>query len=478
MLSSLNKRPFAFVDIETTGGQVTRDRITEVAIVTVDQGRVSEWSSLVNPGVPIPDSIRALTGIDDAMVAGAPPFEALAETIWEKLDGVVFVAHNARFDYGFLKNELRRCGFDLKLPQLCTVKLSRKLFPEHQRHNLDSLIERLELAAGTRHRALGDAQAIADLWRKLPYWRSRELIDAAVREQLRLPSLPPFLDKAAVDRLPQEDGVYLFYGENDLPLYVGKSRQVRQRVLAHFAADHQHGREMNLAQQVRRVEAIPCPGEVGALLLESRLVKELQPTFNRQLRRNRELCSWRLMDQGYDLLQPRLVYARDLSFGRQADLYGLFKSAAEAKQHLADLAKEAALCPVVLGLEKGKLGRPCFAHQLHRCQGACCGQESLADHSQRLQMALAALQVEQWPFRGPALLEEGGVTHVIEAWCYLGVVEEGASLGHWLAGARPAFDRDTYRILQAHKDRLEPCHPLLLASVPNKGRLRQLRRAA
>lgn len=472
------KRPLAFVDIETTGGHVTRDRVTEVAVICLDGPRITRWSQLINPGLPIPLNIERLTGISDSLLADAPSFEEIAHLLWERLDGHVFVAHNARFDYGFLKNEFRRAGYELKLPQLCTVKLSRELFPEQRQHNLDSLIARYDLRCPNRHRAMGDAEAIFDFWRKLPGLCGLEALEVAIKVQRILPSLPPFLAREAVDRLPKGVGVYLFYGENDLPLYIGKSRHLRQRVLSHFAADHGSSREMNLAQQVRRVEALECAGEVDALLTESRLVKSMQPVFNHRLRREQALCSWQLINQGYDLWQPRLVYARDLAFGRQPDLYGVFKHAAEAREALLAIAKTEGLCPVLLGLEKGKMDRACFAHQLGRCRGACCGKEPVEVHSQRLRAALASLHLEQWPFRGPALLEEGGVFHLIDAWCYLGVVEEGMALWELVSRNPPVFDRDCYRILVNYKDRLEACHPLLLAKPPMTPKLRAMPRAA
>src|SRR5450759_799089 len=132
--------PLAFVDLETTGGTATQDRITEIAIVTFDGNVSASWSQLVNPETWIPSHIEHLTGISNAMVADAPRFDEIANEVLERLDGHLFVAHNARFDYGFLKNEFKRVGIDFRSPVLCTVKLSRKLYPEHQRHNLDSLI--------------------------------------------------------------------------------------------------------------------------------------------------------------------------------------------------------------------------------------------------------------------------------------------------------------------------------------------------
>jgi DNA polymerase-3 subunit epsilon len=281
----------AFVDLETTGATATADRITEIGIIEVDADGVREWSRLVNPGTPISGFIQNLTGISNAMVADAPPFADVADEVLARLDGRLFIAHNARFDYGFLKNEFKRAGHEFRATVLCTVKLSRKLFPQHARHNLDSLIERHDLSVSSRHRALGDAQLIHQFWNRLQTAVAPETLAAAVKALTARPSLPAGLDPAAIDDLPDGPGVYLFYGENDLPLYVGKSKELKKRVLAHFAADHAAAREMNLAQQVRRIECIETGGEIGALLKEAALVKALQPIHNRSLRRNDELVS-------------------------------------------------------------------------------------------------------------------------------------------------------------------------------------------
>src|SRR4029453_10037000 len=231
----------AFVDLETTGTRADDDRITEIGIVRVDMQdgdlRVSEWSTLVDPGVPIPPAIVALTGISDAMVAAAPTFASVAPHVSRLLDDAIFVAHNARFDYGFLKHAFARAERPFAKRVLCTVRLSRRLFPEAKGHGLDAVIARHALEVGDRHRALGDARALwaflQTFYRDLP----DETIETAAKRILRIPSLPPQLPPDALDALPEAPGVYLFYGENPLPLYIGKSINLRERVAAHFSSD-------------------------------------------------------------------------------------------------------------------------------------------------------------------------------------------------------------------------------------------------
>lgn len=450
-------QPLAFVDLETTGATATQDRITEIGIVAVDaDGGVEEWQQLVNPGTRIPPFIEQLTGISNALVADAPPFSAVAEEVLRRLAGRLFIAHNARFDYGFLKNEFRRLGLPFRAPVLCTVKLSRSLFPQYKRHNLDSLAERHGLIVDGRHRALADARLIHQFWQKLQDSPGPEALAAAVKKLDARPSLPAGLDLAAVDDLPDTPGVYLFYGENDLPLYVGKAKDLRRRVLSHFAADHGLAREMALAQQVTRIEVMETAGEIGALLLEASLVKRLHPSHNRQLRKNEEVCTWTLGDEGEGWLRPRLLPAAELDFRHPLACYGLFKHAREAQEALRALADAHQLCLKLTGLEPAAPGKPCFAHQLRRCKGACVGKEPLARHTVRLVGALAGLKLVSWPHPGPALLREGETAHVIDAWRHLGSVREESDIHALLAAPLPAFDRDIYRILAKHAAQLLP----------------------
>ena len=196
--------PLAIVDVETTGAHPAWDRVTEIAVVEVAGGEVrSEWSTLVNPGTRIPPAIQALTGITNDMVAAAPAFEDLAPGLYERLEGRVFVAHNARFDYGFLRHEFERAGLRFQARTLCTVALSRRLYPGHARHNLDSLIDRhglkFDLHGAARHRALGDARAVWQFLRVAAEERGSEAVAQAAGQLSRLPALPAHIERAAVE---------------------------------------------------------------------------------------------------------------------------------------------------------------------------------------------------------------------------------------------------------------------------------------
>ncbi|MDP1672395.1 MAG: exonuclease domain-containing protein [Burkholderiales bacterium] len=462
-------RPLVFLDLETTGATVTHDRITEVGIVEVENGNfVREWSSLVNPGMSIPPAIQSLTGISNDMVGDAPRFEEIAREIWQAVDGRVLVAHNARFDYGFLKNEFRRLGKTFSAPVLCTVKLSRKLFPQHPRHNLDSLMTRHGIDCDARHRALGDARV---LWQLAQRWREdpgESTVLEATAKLLKTATVPAGLPDNAFEHIPEGPGVYLFYGERDVPLYVGKSISLRTRVMSHFSGDHRVTKDMRIAAEVKRIDWIETAGELGALIEEARLVKKLAPVHNRQLRRASELCAWHWPAQAA-AAPPQLVSARDLAGGEFRDLYGLFRSRRAAIEALRELATEHQLCHGLLGLEKRS--GPCFAYQIRRCRGACAGIETAEAHALRLAAALAKLRVRAWPFPGRIGIREtaaGGERcelHVLDQWCHLGTVRNEEELRELQDGVpRPLFDLDTYKILTRyllggkHRPKIVPLH--------------------
>ncbi len=456
-------RPFAFVDVETTGGSASTDRLTEIAIVRYDGHTVSTWQSLINPECRIPGYIESLTGITSQMVANAPTFAQLAEHIQQLLAGHIFVAHNARFDYGFIKNAFRRVGQDFKANMLCTVKLSRRLYPQHRRHGLDYLIQRHGLSMQDRHRAYDDAYALLQFWQCVCREHDRKIVDDIVQGLLARPSLPAHIDPAVIDALPNNFGVYVFYGENELPIYIGKSNRLRQRVLSHFASDHTAPKEMKISMQIRRIEHIRCAGEVDALLTESRLIKERMPTLNRQLRRQKDVFTWQLIEKSPGLWVPVLLGGNDIAIGQGLHLYGLFSSARDAKEALLAIIKTEKLCKATLGLEKVHNASPCFARQLRSCAGACVGQESPIDHSARLMTALSALRLRAWPFEGAALLREGNLVHVIHQWCYLGTARDETELQALIDCGKGDFSRDTYRILVKHRDKLLDARAVSLA---------------
>jgi DNA polymerase-3 subunit epsilon len=442
----------AYVDLETTGTRTVSDRVTEIAIIRVEQGEVVErWCSLVDPEVPIPDSIQHLTGITDSMVSGAPTFGQLIPDIVRLLDSAALVAHNARFDAGFLRQAFKRRGLKFDHQVLCTLRLSRALYPQHRRHNLDALLQRHAIEAGERHRAMADTRVLPQLMERWVSEHGLERIEQLLVQQLKRESLPNHLDQDLLDRLPRGPGIYLFIGEKDVPLYVGKSVDIRSRVLSHFSDAKRSDKELRMSEEVRDIQWIETGGELSALLREAELVKELSPVFNRRLRRHKSLFSWH-----WRFGETRQLKLLDLADPQNAgvdlkDQYGLFRNKKAAENTLRAIASDRALCLKALGLEKGK--GPCFAYQLKRCQGACVGEESAMQHGLRVAEGLLPMRVMAWPYRQPVgVIEENsqaGIRQVlvVDQWRLVGVLAEGETYDADRSAAPGPLDLDTYKIL-------------------------------
>ncbi len=458
----------ACVDLETTGGHAVHNRVMEVGIVRMSAGQVvDEYSTLVNPGTRIPYAIQQFTGITEAMVADAPPFAEVAAEILERLEGRLFVAHNVRFDYGFLRSEFCRAGLRFRAPLLCTVRLSRALTPDIRGHNLDAVMHRYGIDCEARHRALGDARVLAEFLRiageRFPADELRRIVD-----RLRaVPKLPPGLDPSIAEEIPESPGVYLIYGEGDALLYVGKARNLANRALSHFA-DPTARREQQLATLARRIEWIETAGEFGALVTEARLIKERRPLLNRRLRDSGELWMIRL---GGDGAGPQATVLPLDAADDAVETYGMFRRKSDAGRALEGLVREHQLCAKRLGLEIGE--GSCVAFQLGRCRGACVGREPAAVHALRVRLALAGLKRRDWPFPGRIGIRERDwrgheEVYVFDRWSYLGCAKGAIEFPEfqWRPGY---FDPDVYRLLAGFLDRPRAGAQLLRLDDPQSG---------
>ncbi|HJV82958.1 3'-5' exonuclease family protein [Noviherbaspirillum sp.] len=466
-----------FIDLETTGPNPLCDRITEIGMVEVSAAGVQRWTTLVNPEMPIPPFIQQLTGINDDMVRHAPTIDTVRDELVRRLGDGLFIAHNARFDYGFLRHAFKRFGMHLHCEVLCTVKLSRKLFPNEIKHSLDALVERHKLAAHTRHRALADADLLWQFWRKLEATLPAEMLLDSIQELLHRPNLPAHLDPDLLHDLPDGPGVYVFYGEHDVPLHVGKAAHLRQRILSHFHTDHPSYKDMHLARQVRRLEWHETAGDVGAQLLHAQLSKGLQPVHDCGQHRETELCSWQLLPDASGALRPVLVYARDVDFCRAQGLHGLFTSREKARAALHALAEQHGLCLAMLGLaHRPRAGEPCVASRAQRCMQECVDKGRPDRQQERLLQALSSIRIQSWPYGGPVAIVEAGADgrrdmHVVDHWGSLGTVHEEHDVQQLLleAAARPDFDLDNYKILsralKLGKVEVRPLHSSQAARV-------------
>lgn len=446
----------AIVDIETTGATPQSDRVIELGVVLVDGGRVSQtWETLVNPRRSISPIITSITGIAQGDLLDAPGFEDVGGKLMELLEDRVFVAHNVRFDYGFLKYEFSRLGWEFMRPQLCSVRLSRALYPEHRHHGLDAIINRFGIDVGGRHRALADALAVWEFMERAVAEKKKRQVMAAMEEITSRPALPPNLPKSEIDKLPNSPGVYLFYGEDDELLYVGKSVRIRERVWSHFYADLVVRKEQLIKDKVRRIEAQTTAGELSALLLESRLIKELGPTYNRMLRKKRQMLLVKLEKDKLGYLRVKMERSGMPEVADLNHVYGVFNNKRQALARLTKLSKQHELCDKLAGLESGK--GVCFGYHLGTCKGACLGKESAESYNRRLVAAMEETRIAMWPFEQPVVVYENDETtgqesyHVFDKWCHVGTTNDMSQVKAVAdSPTNLEFDWDTYHIVKKY----------------------------
>jgi DNA polymerase-3 subunit epsilon len=377
LIAALFDRPAVLLDLETTGASPARDRITEIGLVEIGPGLPDPalgehpitWSTLVQPGIPIPPFISGLTGIDDDMVANAQRFADLAADLARRLEGKVLVAHNVRFDYGFLINEFERAGIAFALPALCSAKLSRKLYPQHPRHNLDALIARHGLHCSDRHRALGDARVIGDFLvaavAELGAERVREVATA-----LTAPAGTPRETVALADELPDAPGCFVLRAADGSPLYVGAGASMRGEALRLLQKSSPLGRA--LLSEAASVDPEPHPGVLGSALAQRRLVERLAPKHQRKVAAEALRESWSLAWSG----DPGPGFALRESgqpLGARETRFGDFPDDRTARKALAAFAREHRLCLPLIGLEPPGEATPGEAAGDSRapCQVAC-----------------------------------------------------------------------------------------------------------
>lgn len=443
---------FFILDCETTGGRPVTDRMTELAWIEIKDGRIAgHYQQLFNPELPVPPWITKLTGISTDMVRDEPTFADCAENIYDQLHEQVIVAHNARFDYGFLKNEFRRLEKCFTAKTLCSVKLSRNLFPQLKGHGLDAIIRRFDIQLEYRHRAMSDVLAVLAFFKQVDNDGIDLDLENTCNKLLKKPSLPSQLDPEEVNKLPHTPGVYYMYDNEDSLLYVGKSVDLKTRVMSHFVQDHQSATDAKITQSVQHIHFKETETDFGAQILESIEIKRLCPAYNQRLRRSRELYQLQLEPGKDGYLRPAITPTKMTTSNE--DCFGLFKTKLKAKNRLRKLATDHGLCHKVLGIESASKG-PCFAYQLHQCQGACVGEEDAESHNNRLLSSLEEHKQVEWPWDGPILVSEsdpvtgnGQSSHLIDQWCHYGLVTDEDDIHDRLDSGVTAFDLDLYHIL-------------------------------
>lgn len=412
---------YAIVDIETTGGYAEKHRITEVAIYHHDGLQVTEvFHTLVNPGRSIPQFITGLTGITSEMVFHAPAFEEIAEELHRRLQGKVFVAHNAHFDYSFLKKEFEQVGMNLQSKKLCTVRLSRKIIPGLRSYSLGSLAESLGIQITSRHRAGGDAAATAKIFDQLLRRDRDGYIPKSLKRNSGETVLPPNLAKEEFDRLPALPGVYYFLNARGNVIYVGKAINIKKRIAGHFTGEAKEWSRSKIRNEIHHVRYELTGNELIALILEAQEIRRLWPKYNQAQKFRVE--EWGVFDyedrNGYMRFSVNTVCRGSKPLIR-------FATKGEAWNFLWEKVRAFELCPKLCGLQVAK--GLCFDYQSGGCHGACMGVENVSAYNKRSADAIRAFHGD-----GETLALIGKGRNIEEQ--SLVLVERGAYVGYGFFG--------------------------------------------
>lgn len=384
----MKEKLYAVVDLETTGGRAARDKIIEIAIVLHDGIKIVDtYQSLINPECYIPYGITQLTGINQEMVQNAPRFYEIARKIVEMTENTIFVAHNVRFDYSFLREEFKRLGYTYTRKNLCTVRLSRKAFPGLPSYSLGNLIKFMKYSVENRHRALDDALATAELLKRILGQKENEeqataMINLGVKEAL----LPKNFSIEKIHALPEACGVYYFHNQQGDVIYVGKSINIKKRIAEHFA--DKTSKASKLQQHAHDVTYELTGSELIALLLESYEIKRLKPPINRAQRIQRFPYAIHTYEnkQGYQCFELSKVTAKER---KHLNIISEYPKGTNARNHLIRVKEVFELCSKLCGLDQSSSA--CFHYHIKQCYGACISQENVSEYNERAAQAKEAL---------------------------------------------------------------------------------------
>lgn len=362
-----NHLEYAVVDIETTGGTPITSKITEIAIIITDGSTIKDsYESLINPEIPIPYNITRLTGIDNSMVAEAPRFFEIAKDILSYLDGRIFVAHNVNFDYGHIKREFKELGYNFEADKLCTVRMSRKVFPGLPSYSLGKLCKSLGVTLTSHHRAMADTAATTEIFH-------------LIKEQDKQAEIiQDFSMKIGIDKLPGKPGVYYFKNQEGRIIYIGKSINIKKRVKSHLN-NYQTKKGLAIIENIDSVDYEITGNETLALLYENLAIKTHLPKHNRR--------------------QTKTKFPFGIVVNKEGDYHSLetvnvtkerktvidFSSRREAMEFIKKTIDNYELCQKINGLENQNRVGSCFRYQLHDCHGACIGEESADDYNLRIE---------------------------------------------------------------------------------------------
>jgi DNA polymerase-3 subunit epsilon len=390
---------FAILDIETTGGSPASEKITEIAIFFHDGRKVvDEWSTLINPEKSIPYFITGLTGITNEMVADAPRFYEVAKEIVERTENHTIVGHNVSFDYSFIKSEFKRLGFEFSRKTLCTVKLSRKTFPGYTSYSLGKICKELGIVINDRHRAAGDALATVRLFEMVLDNQNGNREFTLISEPPgRYKNLNEHLTVNDIENLPEDCGTYYFFDDRQQLLYIGKSKNIRHRVLSHLG-NTTSKRALEMKQRIHTISFELTGSELIALLKESREIKDQKPMYNRAQKRSFFYWGLYTSKDEYGYISFRLQKISETA----DDPVTCYNNKKEAREALTRMVEKNWLCQKLSGLYQ--TDGACFHHSIRQCNGACVQAEAVSIYNKRAEALLDSLKLD----RGNVLIIDSG----------------------------------------------------------------------
>lgn len=388
---------YAIVDIETTGSYAAANGITEISIHVFDGDKVVEkFETLINPLQSIPRYIQAMTGITDEMVEDAPLFEDVAEKVFTILQGNIFVAHNVNFDYSFINACLSECGYHLNVKKLCTVRMSRKIFPGFPSYSLGNLCHSLGITINDRHRAGGDSAATVQVLQLLLANDKENVIDKGLLRNSREQALPPNVPKEHFEQLPYSPGVYYFHNQKGKIIYVGKAKNIRYRVNSHFSNNSSSRQKQNFLRHTYSISYKSCATELMASILESTEIKKLWPVYNYSQKRWEDTFGiFQYEDQNGYL---RLAIEKNK---KQLAPVCTFHYLSDGHSIMRKLVKEFRLCARLCFIQTSD--GACDGVKEKSCLGACEQKETNTDYNYRVKEAIRSLQGQP----SFAIIEEG-----------------------------------------------------------------------
>ena len=385
---------YAILDIETTGGKYDEEGITEIAIYRHDGETITDqFSSLVNPQIEIQPFVQKLTGISGKMLQNAPKFYEIAKRVVQITEDCVIVAHNAAFDYRILQTEFRRLGFAFERKSLCTVSLSQLLLPDQPAYSLGKLVRNLGIPFSDQHRAQGDAKVTVKLFELLlEKDLHKNILKAHISSEHPNKVPPKFLE--VIDGLPSEMGVYYIHNSKNEIIYIGKSNNIKKRILNHLTGKSKKARVIQ--NEIHKVTFALTGGELVSLLKEQNEIKTNAPKLNKAMK-------YRIFPMGIrldDSVEYQELIVEQIK--KEHTYFSVYKNSKSAKSAIFNWTENYGICLKKTSLSN-KTGT-CFLHEVNKCDGACTGKETPDSYRKKIKLLLADFE---YPFSDFIITSKG-----------------------------------------------------------------------